>query len=88
MVQWSDTAYDWAIEFDTAIKTLIEKGDHAGVMNYTSLGRAAQLAVPTNDHFLPLIYTLGVMEKDEQMQFFNEKNTMGAVSMRSFVTTA
>lgn len=86
MVQWADTAYDWAIEFDTKIKEAIEKGDHKSVINYKDFGKAAQLAVPTNDHYLPLIYTLGVLETNESIQFFNEKNTMGAISMRSFVT--
>ena len=82
---WSDTAFDWAVEFDTMIKGCIEKGDHKSVINYKDLGQSALLAVPTNDHYLPLLYTLGVMESTESIRFFNEKTTAGSISMRSFV---
>lgn len=85
MVQWADTAYDWAIEFDTKIKEFIDARNHQGVINYKDLGKSALLSVPTNDHFLPLIYTLGVTDTKEAISYFNEKNTMGAVSMSSFV---
>ncbi len=86
MVQWADTAYDWAIEFDTKIKEFIMSGDHDSIIHYEKLGKAAQLAVPTNDHYLPLLYTLGLQEKNETTRFFNESNTMGSISMRSLVT--
>lgn len=83
---WTDTAFDWAVEFDTKIKGFIEKGDHQSVINYKDLGQSALLSVPTNDHYLPVLYTLGVMEKTETIRFFNEKTTAGSISMRSFVT--
>lgn len=83
LVKWEDTAYDWAIEFDTKIKEAIEKGDHQSVINYVNLGKAAELSVPTNDHYLPLLYSLALQEKNEPTIFFNEKNTMGSISMRS-----
>ena len=78
-----DTAFDWAIEFDTKIKELLEKGDHQGVINYKSLGKAAELAVPTNDHYLPLLYSIALQEKNESLSFFNDKTTAGSISMRS-----
>jgi 4,5-DOPA dioxygenase extradiol len=78
-----DTAFDWAIEFDTKIKELLEKGDHQGVINYKSLGKAAELAVPTNDHYLPLLYSIALQEKNENLSFFNDKTTAGSISMRS-----
>jgi len=83
LVKWQDTAYDWAIEFDTKMKAFIENGDHQSVVKYKDLGKAAELSVPTNDHFLPLLYSLALKEKNEAPAFFNEKNTMGSVSMRS-----
>ncbi len=83
---WTDTAFDWAVEFDTKIKGFIEKGDHQSVIKYKDLGQSALLSVPTNDHYLPLLYTLGVMESTETIRFFNEKTTAGSISMRSFVT--
>jgi 4,5-DOPA dioxygenase extradiol len=78
-----DAAYDWAIEFDEKIKNLLINGDHQGVINYEALGKAAKLSVPSNDHYLPLLYTIGLQQKNEGISFFNEKNTMGSISMRS-----
>jgi 4,5-DOPA dioxygenase extradiol len=82
-VQWKDEGFDWAIEFDEKIKSLIEKGDHQSIINYKSLGRSAELSIPTNEHYLPLLYTLGVQDKKDTLSFFNEKTTMGSISMRS-----
>ena len=83
----TDTAYDWAIEFDAKIKGFIEKVDHQSILDYKSLGQSATLSMPTPDHYFPLIYALGVMESTEHVRFFNEKTTAGSISMRSFVTT-
>ena len=83
--QHADSGFDWAIEFDAAIKGLIDKGDHRGIIEYPRLGPAAQLAVPTNEHFLPLLYALAVKDEAEPMVYFNEAATMGSISMRSLV---
>jgi len=83
LFQMKDIAYDWAIEFDSKIKELIEKGDHHPIINYKTLGKAAELSVPTNDHYLPLLYTLALQEKDEKITFFNDKTTAGSISMTS-----
>jgi 4,5-DOPA dioxygenase extradiol len=86
MVAWNnkeDFAYDWAIEFDVKIKNLINEGNHESIMAYEKLGTTAKLSVPTNDHYLPLLYSLALQEKNEPITFFNEKCTMGSVSMRS-----
>jgi 4,5-DOPA dioxygenase extradiol len=78
-----DAAYDWALEFDEKIKQYIVEGNHQGIINYESLGKAAKLSVPSNDHYLPLLYTLGLQQKNESIAFFNEKSMMGSISMRS-----
>lgn len=80
---WKDAAYDWTIEFDTKIKEAIIAEDHKKIINFESLGDSAKLSVPTKEHFIPLIYILGLKEKEEKVTFFNEKNTMGSISMRS-----
>lgn len=85
LMQWADTAYDWAIEFDQLSKTLIEKGDHDALIQFRTLGKAADLSIPTTEHYLPLIYSIGLQRPDDQLRFFNEKTTAGSVSMRSFV---
>jgi 4,5-DOPA dioxygenase extradiol len=83
LVAWQDVAYDWALEFDDKIKQLILSGDHRAMIRYDQLGRAARLAVPTNEHYLPLLYTIAVQDHDEQVSFFADKVTMGSISMRS-----
>jgi len=83
LIRWRDTANDWAVEFDGAMKSLILSRDHDAVIHYDRLGRMAQLSVPTNEHFLPLIYILGLQEEEDALSFFTEKVTLGSISMRS-----
>ena len=83
MMQWSEKAFDWAIEFDEKIKSLIVADDFQSVVDYHKLGKAAQLSIPTNEHYLPLLYSLALKGNKESLSFFNEKTTMGSVSMRS-----
>jgi 4,5-DOPA dioxygenase extradiol len=80
---WADTAYDWALAFDARMKELIQSGNHAAIISYSNLGPAARLAVPTPEHFLPLLYVLGTQNKSEDVTFFTEQVTLGSMSMRS-----
>jgi len=82
-VVWKDTAYDWALAFDARIKRLIVSGDHDAIIRYDQFGDAAKASVPTAEHFLPLLYILGLQEAGEEVKFFNEKVTLGAISMTS-----
>ena len=84
MLNFSGQSYDWAIEFDQRMKEFIADQNHQAIVQYEKLGSIAKLAVPTHDHYLPLIYSIALHEKNEQVCFFNEKTDMGAVSMRSF----
>ena len=85
MIDWTGKAYDWAIEFDATIKKLIDERNHSAIINYDKLGSIAKLAIPTNDHYLPLLYALALQEKNENISYFNEKCEMGSVSMRSLI---
>jgi 4,5-DOPA dioxygenase extradiol len=80
-----DQAYDWAIEFDRTTAALLEKGDAEGLAAFQKLGQVAQLAHPTYDHYLPLLYAAGAADPKEPVRFFNDKYQMGAISMRSAV---
>jgi 4,5-DOPA dioxygenase extradiol len=80
---WQDTAYDWAVEFDERVKRLIASGDHDAIIQYQRLGQAARLAVPTNEHFLPLLYILALQDGEDEVGFFADKVTLGSMSMRS-----
>ena len=75
--------HDWAIEANELVKKLILKHDHKALINYNSLGKAIQLAAPTPDHFLPLLYTLALQQGDEKLSFFNDKAVMGSLTMTS-----
>jgi len=83
LMAWQDEGYDWAIEFDETIRQLILSGDHDSIIRYQNLGQAARLAVPTNEHYLPLLYVLALQGKQEQVRFFADRVTLGAISMRS-----
>ena len=85
MAFFQDEAYDWAIEFDQLEKKLIETGDHAALVDYARLGKAARLAIPTNEHYLPLLYVLAVQEQGEALRFFTDRVTLGSISMRSLI---
>jgi 4,5-DOPA dioxygenase extradiol len=86
MVQFEkEDGYDWAVEFDTKIKDNIENRDHKSIINYQEYGNAAKLAVPTNEHYLPMLYAIALQEKNENVTFFNAKNLAGSVSMRSMI---
>jgi 4,5-DOPA dioxygenase extradiol len=82
-IVWEDTAYDWALEFDAQTRDLILSGDHKQLVQYSKLGRSAELAVPTPEHYLPLLYVLGVQEESERVAFFADRVTLGSMSMRS-----
>ncbi|MFN4248656.1 MAG: 4,5-DOPA dioxygenase extradiol [Flavipsychrobacter sp.] len=79
------TRFEWAYEFDEKIKSFIDKGDHGSVIRYDKLGTIARYAVPTNDHYLPLMYTLGLQDKKDHISYFNDKMDAGSISMRSIL---
>ena len=81
----ADSGFDWAIEFDARVKGLIDAGDHQALIRYDQLGRAAQLSVPTSEHYLPLLYALAVKDEAEPIAYFNDAATMGSISMRSLI---
>ena len=75
--------YDWALEFESESKQLIEKGDTTSLLHYEKLGKAAQLSVPTNDHYRPMLNTLALRFPDEKPIFFNQGIDLSSVSMLS-----
>lgn len=81
------TSYDWAHEFDVLSAKHITNRDVMTLANYHSLGHAAQLSIPTNEHYLPMIYALAMTANDDELTFFNEKIELGSVGMRSFIAS-
>jgi 4,5-DOPA dioxygenase extradiol len=85
-LQWnSNTPYDWALEFDNWLKNALVNGDHQSILNFQQLGALAKEAHPTYDHFLPLLYILGLLQPNEKPTFFNETFDAASISMRSVV---
>ena len=80
---WKDTVFDWAEEFDTRLTEAIQSGDHQTLISYEGMGDKAHLAVPTNEHFLPLFYVLALQEPSDAVHFFCDRVTLGSISMRS-----
>ncbi|WP_409024756.1 4,5-DOPA dioxygenase extradiol [Flectobacillus sp. BAB-3569] len=76
--------YDWALEANAMLKKMVVNQDHKSLINYQSLGSAVQLSAPSPDHYLPLLYTVGTQQAQEQVSVFNDKTVLGAISMTSF----
>ena len=75
--------YDWAIEAQATINNHLINGDYKPLIDYKKQSKAFQLAIPSPDHYLPLIYTLGLQQKGEKIQLFNDKLLAGSLSMTS-----
>lgn len=87
MVDWkrlNDTyAYDWAEEANAKMKKFIKEGDHKSLINYAQQGKPFQLAIPSPEHYLPLLYTLALKDEKDSIEFFNDKPVAGALTMTS-----
>lgn len=75
--------FDWAHEANDLFKTKIMEDRHGDLMNYQNLGSAVRLAVPTPDHYYPLIYSLGLKSKEDAISFFNDYAVAGSLTMTS-----
>lgn len=79
----SGFGYDWAKEMQHIFREKILSEDHRSLINYESLGPAARMAIPTPDHYWPLIYTLGLQESGEPVDLFNDELVGGSITMTS-----
>ncbi|MBP9160857.1 MAG: 4,5-DOPA dioxygenase extradiol [Flavobacteriales bacterium] len=75
--------FDWALEARAIFNQAILSGDHQALVNYTKLGSAVQLAIPTPEHYLPLMYALALQQPGDQASLFNDKAVGGAATMTS-----
>lgn len=75
---------EWAVRFDTKVRELVAANDVEALANPGTLGQDARLAVPTAEHYVPLLYVLAVKRNDDRLSFFNESVT-SSVSMTSFL---
>ena len=77
--------YDWAVEFDAKTDALVDAHDFAAIQKAGDWGRVTRLAHPSAEHFLPLVYSLGVADKNESISKFNVNFDMASISMRSYL---
>jgi 4,5-DOPA dioxygenase extradiol len=75
--------YDWALQMNEKFKQLIAGGDYKSLINYQQMGKEALLAIPTPEHYLPLMYTLGLQGSKDTVSFFNDKTVAGSLTMTS-----
>ena len=88
MIAWDklnepEFGYDWAKEINQIFKEKISSNSHNDLIAYEKLGSAAKLAIPTPDHYFPLIYTLALQGKNDEISFFNDKAVGGSLTMTS-----
>ncbi|URC12259.1 4,5-DOPA dioxygenase extradiol [Flavobacterium sp. B183] len=75
--------YDWAIEARETINSYLLDDNFQPLIDFEKMNKATQLAIPTPEHYLPLLYTLGLKEKSEELSLFNDKLLAGSLSMTS-----
>jgi 4,5-DOPA dioxygenase extradiol len=88
MIAWDkinepNYGFDWAIEANEKIKKYILSNDYQPLINYKSQGKAFDLAIPSPDHYLPLLYSLALKGENEKIELFNDKALMGSLTMTS-----
>ncbi|MGE8300358.1 MAG: dioxygenase, partial [Sphingobacterium paramultivorum] len=88
MVAWDklDTAgyaYEWATIANEKMKKFIQNGNHQALIDFRKQGKEFDLAIPTPEHYLPLIYTLGLQEKNDELFLFNDNSVAGSLTMTS-----
>lgn len=79
--QRETTPFDWGVRFEKHVREALVRGDDAAVVAYESFGRDATLSVPTPEHYLPLLYVLGLRKEKEQVSFPVRGVDGGSVSM-------
>ena len=88
MVAWDrlnepEFGFDWAYELNDKFKQLIADGNHQALINFSSISPDISKAIPTSEHYLPLLYNLGLQGKNEEISFFNDKAVGGSLTMTS-----
>jgi 4,5-DOPA dioxygenase extradiol len=80
------TPYGWELEYDAWLKKQIDERNFANLINYETSHKLGKLASPTPDHYVPVLYSLGLMDKDDEVKYFYETpSSIPAFSERSFL---
>lgn len=80
-----ELGYEWAFEMNDIFKKNIEDNHHQSLINYRTLHKDAMLAVPTPEHYLPMMYILGLKKDNDEISIFNDRVIASSLSMTSFI---
>lgn len=86
MISWdmiNGGGYDWALQMNDTFKKHISNHNHQALIQYEQLGKEGRLAIPTPEHYLPLMYTLGLQTNKDDISIFNDKAVAGSLTMTS-----
>jgi len=89
LIDWNKIGegFDWAYEFDDYVHSNIKKGNHDDIIEYNKRcsKEIAKLAVPTTDHYYPLLYALGASDEDDKISVYNKSCELGSISMTTYL---
>lgn len=85
-MNFDNEVYDWAEEFDYLVKERIDDRNFSTLINPYKMSKASILAVPTDEHYRPMMAVLSLLYPNEEIRYFNDFFDMGSVGMRSFVS--
>ena len=88
LIEWSrmndeNYGFDWAVEAAGKMKKFIISGDTKSLINFHQQGSSFQLAIPTPEHYLPLLYALALKDENDNISLFNDKAVAGSLTMTS-----
>ncbi|WP_435354080.1 4,5-DOPA dioxygenase extradiol [Emticicia sp. SJ17W-69] len=86
-VKWGETnpkPYDWAVEFDTIVESKLNQGKFADLADFKTFGNIGSMAHPSIDHYLPMVYSVGLINPKEEIKYTYKGLEMGSLSMRCF----
>lgn len=77
--------HDWAEEARISMRNMILAHDHQKLIRFRDQGTAFNLSIPTDEHYLPLLYTLGLQDNTDEILVFNDQSVLGSLAMTSFL---
>jgi 4,5-DOPA dioxygenase extradiol len=86
-IKWNETnpkPFDWALEFDTIVKNKLDQRKLADLADFNAFGTVGSMAHPSYDHYLPMVYSVGLINPKEEIKYIYEGIEMGSISMRCF----
>ena len=87
-IQWGGQSepMPWAAQFNDAVRSYVQAGNHGPLINYESMGEMARLSVPTPEHYLPLLYVIGAQQESDRIMTVTDGLELGSISMLSWTT--